>query len=203
MLGVQVAPIHTATGREVWYRDPARTEVVEWDLYTALSRQCRYAGAVDWTVLQHLALCVELARPYGPEVVAYAAAHDLHEAYVPDLPWALCRLVSEYADLSNAWEAHVHQAVGLAWPAPVAIEERVKILDRVAVAVEVHTVPSSARIRAEVVANIGAPAETLLDAGRSCLVQPRGLWGRVWRALPVGRSSSAVFDGVPDLGMVS
>jgi hypothetical protein len=198
--GAQPAPIHTATGRHVWYLEPSRTAVVEQDLYAHLSRQCRYAGAVEWTVLQHLALCVELARPYGPDVMAYAAAHDLHEAYVPDLPWALARLLPGYAELSNAWEQHVHTSVGLEWPPPVAIEERVKRIDILAVHLEVHAVPSSVAIRQALVETYGAPpSEALLDAARACQVQPRGLWARVWGALPLGKRGSAVLSGNCDI----
>lgn len=201
--GPQRYPIHTATGREVWYLEPARTEVVEWDLYLALSRQCRYAGAVEWTVLQHLALCVALAEPYGVEVQRYAAAHDLHEAYVPDLPWILTRLLP-YKELGVPWERHVHEAVGLTWPPPESVEHRVHAIDRLAVWLEVHAVPSSEAIRTAVAAEHDgkAPPESLLDLARACLIQPRGLWARVWRTLPIGASSSRVLEGLHDPGMV-
>lgn len=118
------------------------------DVKTALSRQCRYAGAVDVSVLAHSALCVLLADTMVDHALvtpstskdgmlrkrlrAYAAAHDLHEAYVTDVPSPLKRLLPAYKVIEERWERYVHARAGLVWPGPVLVHD----IDRRAVVVE-------------------------------------------------------------------
>ena len=54
-----------ASGEGVWFEHPERTRILPMDLRVHLSRLCRYNGALDWSVLQHLALCVELGTLYS------------------------------------------------------------------------------------------------------------------------------------------
>jgi hypothetical protein len=127
-----------ASGEPVWFREPHRTVVRPADLRAHLPRVIRYNGALPWSVLQHLALCVELAEALGfpTPAVPYIAAHDLHEAVVGDLPTHLKQLVPAFRDIEDAWEAHVHRSLGLDWPVPEPVRASVKRVDQIALAVE-------------------------------------------------------------------
>lgn len=121
--------------------DFARPDVtlVEDDLVHGLSRSRRYAGVVDITVLEHLALCVKLAEimfPGNRAVAAYVAAHDLHETYFPDIPSPLKKLIPQYKTMEAAWEAHVHRQLGLSWPLDAPVQGRVHEIDFRAPAIE-------------------------------------------------------------------
>ena len=130
--------ITTRTGRHPVMSDPAGFEVVPEDLRYALSRQCRYAGHCDVTVLQHLHICIQLAHLYGYDAAAtaYCAAHDLHEAYVQDIVRPLKALLPDYQRIEALWEAHVHRAVGLEWPLDPLMAQQVKRVDQRAVICE-------------------------------------------------------------------
>ena len=114
-LMMQQTHMRTASGQPIWYEDPSKTVVCWQDLAAGLVRQRRYAGALNWSIAQHLALCVELARlrGYSDRLVALCAAHDLHEAYTLDLPKGLKECLPGYWGIEAAWEKHVHQWLGL------------------------------------------------------------------------------------------
>ena len=134
----QKTPMRTATGEPIWVLEPEKTTVRWFDLKTALSNQRRYHGFLDWTIAQHLALCTRLAinepDTYAEEeeihdgmsldektsiyrrraeMIAAAAAHDLQEAYVMDLPKGLKECCPNYQVIENRWEKHVHESLGL------------------------------------------------------------------------------------------
>lgn len=119
------------SGEEIWFAHPERTRVYGIDLWAGLSRINRYHGQFGpWSVLEHLALCSGLVRHHPAmadvrgdrhgRIVAAVCAHDLHEAYVLDLPTGLKRAVPGYAAIEDAWESHVHRSVGL--PAPAEMD---------------------------------------------------------------------------------
>lgn len=116
----QKTQMRTHVGQPVVYGDPSQTEVYWADLLVALSRQPRYCGFIEWTILQHLALCVLIARIRNrtDRIVALCAGHDLHEAYVLDIPKGLKECLPGYAPIEAAWERHVHESLGLALPKP-------------------------------------------------------------------------------------
>jgi hypothetical protein len=94
---------------------------------------------MDWTVLQHLTLVILLARRVynnEAEVVAYAAAHDLHEAYLPDIVRPLKQRLPAYVAMEERWEAHVHTSLGLSWPPSDEVRKKVKAVDDRAVPIE-------------------------------------------------------------------
>jgi len=134
----QAFPIATATGQPVWYDDPSKTEILADDLRIQLARIRRYGGAIDVTVLQHTALCVELARAAGVDanILCFVAAHDLHEAYILDLPTPMKAFLVGYAEMEEAWAQRVHEALGLGWPLHPKIAEVVKMVDRWSLSVE-------------------------------------------------------------------
>lgn len=137
----QTMKMGTFSGQEVWYLEPHRTEIIESDLYEHLQNQGRYAGAIKVSILFHSALCVELAQRenHTPEVVAYCAAHDLHEAYVGDIPSPLKQVLPEFGErIERPWEEHVHRSLGMLYPPPAErmVPEKVKHIDLRALVVE-------------------------------------------------------------------
>lgn len=131
----------TRSGAAVWFERPDETEIVLGDLYGALRHQRRYGGVIDVTVLRHLALCVRLSRRLeveDPRVAAYLAAHDLHEAYVIDVPTGLKECLSDYVAIEERWAERVHRAFGLAYPVPEEIRGEVRRVDKRALVVEMY-----------------------------------------------------------------
>lgn len=132
--------IVTASGQAVWFRWPERTPVVPRDLRVQLATIRRYQGVIDVPILAHLALCVRLAEALGaPEGARpYVAAHDLHEAYVGDLPTRLKPLVAGWAQLERSWEAWVHRCLRLDQAAGYGLSAWVRLIDRAALWAEMH-----------------------------------------------------------------
>lgn len=113
------ADLHTATGLPLWYLEPHRTPVRPEDLRIHCTHARRYAGAINVPLLLHLAICVTIARSLGypDDVIRAVAAHDLHEAYVGDIPTRLKRYLGEsWREIEDVWERRVHAAFGLEVP---------------------------------------------------------------------------------------
>jgi hypothetical protein len=134
----QPFPGFTASGAEIDYLRPELTKIVLEDCLLPLSRMGRYAGLIPVTVLEHLALCVELAKYHSLDdvEVALCAAHDLHEAIMVDLPTPLKALLPDYRAIEDRWEAHVHRQLGLPWPRSEKQVKRVHFIDARAAVVE-------------------------------------------------------------------
>ena len=135
-------PYWTYTGNRIDVLRPENTPIDHADIYRGLLHQRRYAGHT-WkpiSILDHLTLCVSLARrlKYSKKRVALCAIHDMHEAYVLDLPAGLKDALPEYKErIENPWEARVHRALGHDWPLDDLDAAAVKTVDRMALAVEV------------------------------------------------------------------
>ena len=135
-------PYWTYTGKRIDVLRPEDTPIDHADIYRGLLHQRRYAGHT-WkpiSILDHLTLCVSIARrlDYSKQRIALCAAHDMHEAYVLDLPAGLKDALPEYKErIENPWEAHVHHALGYDWPLDDLDAVAVKVVDRMALAVEV------------------------------------------------------------------
>lgn len=113
------ADLHTATGLPLWYLEPHRTPVRPEDLRIHCTHARRYAGAINVPLLLHLAICVTIARALGypDDVIRAVAAHDLHEAYIGDIPTRLKRYLGEsWREIEDVWERRVHAAFGLEVP---------------------------------------------------------------------------------------
>ncbi len=137
----QRTPMLTATGEPVIYTDPSCTRVLGMDVFLHLSTQRRYLGAIDVPILLHLALCTRLAQrsKLSQEVIAYAAAHDVHEAYIGDMPTALKEVLPSWkALIEDPWEGHVHRQLGLEWPPAPRTTRLVKAIDLTALLVEMR-----------------------------------------------------------------
>ncbi len=136
---MQTRPIFTRGGAEVWYAHPERTPIDEVDVVSHLSALVRYLGACPVTVLNHSLLCYTLGRAYGYGAgsLPYLLAHDLHEAYIGDVPGPLKQVLGEvWHKVENRWAEYVHSALGLDWPVPFPMSEHVAHVDRRAMVVE-------------------------------------------------------------------
>lgn len=178
------------SGALIDYIDVERTQVTDEDLQVQLSRLCRYNGAVEFSVLQHLALCAMMAKPHGPVVAGYAAAHDLHEAYIGDLIGPLKlqpALRAAWKPIEDRWERHVHAQMGLPWPAQEQTAEIVKAIDIRALNVE--TVACEAHPNLTMRMPQGPPVTGREhDQARLCLsMRPPALWKVVIEAIRTAR----------------
>lgn len=138
MEGKQTLKFATFTGQPVKFLTPRNTEIIWDDIGFALGNECRFNGHVPWTVLQHTGLVIKLAQSsgYTKEEIAYTAAHDLHEAYVSDMVGPMKEVLTEWKRIEERWEKHVHTSLGLEWPVPAEIKEKVKHCDNRALVIE-------------------------------------------------------------------
>lgn len=175
-----VPDITTATGQPVWFTQPWRTQIVEDDLRIALGNARRYGGHYDVTILQHLALCVELAQleGYSPVEVALCAVHDMHEAYVTDVPGPMKRYLGDaWRDIESTWVQRLHEHFGLPY---WRHQDRVKRIDQLALIVEMfhkgHPLIDVAKMRAGI-----EPTTEHLIAGEYvlCWSSPAVAWHTV------------------------
>jgi len=140
--------IGTASGKRIYYLRPDLAVIDEWDLYMGLKNQRRYAGQLNVTILEHLCLCIflvaharrgDMPLPVDMDmerVGMHLAAHDLHEAFVLDLPSPLKAVLPEYKErIERPWEKRVHEHFGLELPSG-DMKVLVKYFDRLAYFVE-------------------------------------------------------------------
>jgi 5'-deoxynucleotidase YfbR-like HD superfamily hydrolase len=85
-----------------------------------LARTYRYTGHTPYpyTVAQHSVYVGTIAGALHPPARVYGLIHDLHEAYIGDLPSPIKRLVSGYDKIEAAAERAVLLALGLPEPTP-------------------------------------------------------------------------------------
>jgi hypothetical protein len=190
-----VAECVTYTGRTVDYERPETTDVDYVDLQVQLSRMCRYNGAIQWSVLQHLALCTHLAQPHGALVQGYAAAHDLHEAYIGDIAKPIIRgtpLWEPWMKLEETWASHVHRQMGLNWPPPAQVRELVHAIDMRCLYIETCIAGGSEALREHPTVRRGGLPLSKREADLAALVHgqsPPALWNTVHSALVAAREA--------------
>lgn len=126
------------SGEPLWFLDPTQTRIRPEDVKQNLGNLCRYNGGIEWSVLQHSILCLALAKVHGydPALWPNVASHDFAEAYIGDLPTGLKQVVPGWRPIEDAWDAHVHESLGLQWPVPEEIHRQVKFIDHRALVVE-------------------------------------------------------------------
>ena len=126
----------TISGEPVWYDEPQHTRILARDLRVHLAHQRRYLGAIDVSVLAHLAITVQIAREWGcgNDILRRMAIHDAHEAFVGDVPTKLKKHLPGWAALELAWERRVHEAFALVLVDEVSppVRRLVKEIDRAA-----------------------------------------------------------------------
>ena len=125
---------HSGEGYDL--SSPAGTIHLE-DLYQGLTTIRRYNGQMDVTIMQHLAYCAAYStatEPKNHRLAAYAAAHDLHEAYVGDMNYHLKAQCPGFVRIEEMWENYVHDQMGL--PLAHRPSEQVRMIDMRALVVE-------------------------------------------------------------------
>lgn len=148
----------TASGHSVWFDQPERTGIDMRDIKIHSTNMCRYNGAVQWRLIQHLCLCVELAPLYTyllpkdpfschPIIqTGYAAIHDFHEIYVGDVVTGFKQHLPDFQRIENNWEQYLHDYLGM--PLDKKDTPFVKTIDMRALAIEMDQLkhPAAARI---------------------------------------------------------
>lgn len=97
------------------YDRPEDVTLYETDLYHGCRTETRYLGVILVPLLEHLALCVLIARHghASAKIKATCAAHDLSEVYLRDLPTGLKDLLPDYKALESRWQTRIYNALGL------------------------------------------------------------------------------------------
>lgn len=141
----------TASGQHIYFRKPELTKILLEDLAVHASNICRYNGAVRWPLINHLALCIDLAVDYQEHLetyikykpvaintinLGYVALHDFHEIYTGDMVTGLKTHCKDYSKIENNWERWVHKSMGLPKGHPVEDVQLVKLIDRAALCLE-------------------------------------------------------------------
>ena len=179
----------TISGWAVNFLQPELTPIDPEDLRRSTINICRYNGHIDWRLVQHLWLVVELARffyPGDPLAWYYCGTHDLHETLVQDIVSGFKRYLSEYEDIEHSWELHVHKSLGFPWK--MRPHEKVKHIDRRALVIEMIALHHPA---GEYVSRYygGMPtADELQIMSDVRALSPHECWDRLWATLNQGRT---------------
>lgn len=92
------------------------------DIANALSYQCRYAGHVSfhYSVLHHSLLASYVMELYEGDPLE-GLCHDLHEAYITDLPTPIKRVLGpSWYQFEDAFQAQIYKALGLNLDVPMS-----------------------------------------------------------------------------------
>lgn len=92
------------------------------DIANALSYQCRYAGHVNfhYSVLHHSLLASYVMQLYEGDPLE-GLSHDLHEAYITDLPTPIKRVLGPtWYEFENAFQVQIYKALGLELDVPMS-----------------------------------------------------------------------------------
>ena len=151
-------------GTKIWYLYPERTILNLSEIPLHLDNLRRFQGARDVTILDHLCLCVKLAKSdvfkkflseqhslhplyNNHEVqVGYAGVHDWTEWILGDIPKGLKKHLPDYQALEHKWDIYLHKAIGL--PLVYRNKSFVKAIDSCSVVLEALAThhPSADRI---------------------------------------------------------
>lgn len=133
----------TIAGNEISFWKPQETTISIDDLRTHTMNICRYNGAVNWRLVQHLALCGKWVSANNiPNLnkaqliiqTGYAVLHDMHEVYLGDVVTGLKKYLNSYQDLETLWEIYVHDQLEL--PIEYRKHEFIRYADKRALIIE-------------------------------------------------------------------
>jgi hypothetical protein len=129
------------SGVRFWPLDPHPDEVLVIDIAWPLAGRPRWNGHGNrwYSIAEHIIRVANVVRffaeseGWAPEMIelayAYGRLHDAAEAYLPDLPSPIKRLIPEWPDLENKIQETIHAAFGLG-AMPPEIEHLVERADR-------------------------------------------------------------------------
>ncbi len=136
--------IQTSTGVRFEYMAPTAAMVTLFDVSHALSRLCRFNGAVRgfWSVASHSVLVADVAADMAKargldeiEAGYRGLLHDAVEAYVGDMPRPLKDLLPPYKEVENRCERAVRAYFGID-KQDDAIDQIIKKADLILLATE-------------------------------------------------------------------
>lgn len=115
------------------------------DLVVHTGRERRFGGFgnTEWTVLHHSVFCcflwLRLSKrlPDDPAILRHVLLHDMHEAYVGDIPAPVKAELDGLKDLESRIDDRIRQRLGYA--APTEEQRRlVKLVDKMALVAEAY-----------------------------------------------------------------
>ncbi len=130
------------SNQKIYFDKPWLYTVTQLDIVRYGIGQRRYNGGIDWSIMQHHALCLELARVFFNEspdlkiIEGYVAVHDEHEGVVGDMTSGLKKFCPGFKEIEVLWERHFHNSQGL-WYKYRPLKE-VKWIDMRALELEMH-----------------------------------------------------------------
>lgn len=115
------------------YNEPHKSDVMIYDIASALSKVCRFAGHIHgfYSVAQH-AYNVSLIVP--PEHAFTGLMHDTSESFTNDLPTPLKTAIPAFKDLEVRIESAMAERFGFTYPLP----DEVRLADLQMLAIEKH-----------------------------------------------------------------
>jgi hypothetical protein len=114
--------MQTRNGIAFYPIDPRPEEINIFDISSALSKQCRYAGHCirPYSVAEH---CVHVSMASPHEYALTALMHDASEAYLVDIPRPLKRMMSQYREIEAKLEQVIADKYNLTYPFPKAVKD--------------------------------------------------------------------------------
>jgi hypothetical protein len=110
--------LRTWRGKTISVLTPTAAEVHVADIVTPLFRIVRFSGHTSrpWTVGEHTILALLIAKHCSPLVsqqeLTGILLHDLHEAYIGDIPRPIARCLKGLPDLRERFDAAIYEALG-------------------------------------------------------------------------------------------
>lgn len=94
------------------------------DMAHALSYQCRYAGHVKfpYSVAQHSLIASYALEAVGGDPLE-GLCHDMHEAYITDLPTPVKRVLGPaWYEFEDQFQAQIYRALDLPFSVPMSVD---------------------------------------------------------------------------------
>lgn len=109
--------IQTYTGRWIDPLNPEPEQIVIEDIAHSLSLQCRFNGHClsFYSVADH---CIRVAWALSDKFSKWGLFHDAAEAYLPDMPRPIRRVLPGYKELEDVFLKVIAVRFDLPWPIP-------------------------------------------------------------------------------------
>ena len=128
--------ITTASGRELDFLNPDKSNIVLNDILIGLHKTSRFAGQYEgdlYTVLEHSVLVYDILKlRQQEEYLLEGLLHDAHEAYTGDVPTPLKRLCADFENI----EQRLDKVIRMKYHLPPQMSQAVKEADRTALYIE-------------------------------------------------------------------
>ena len=190
----------TAQGHIIDFDRPYDTVIDLKDIREHISNIRRFNGAIDVTLMHHLALAVKLSdwclirswrndgtNPQRRIQNGYCAAHDFSEVYVGDIVTGLKRRLPGYKKLENKFDEHLHNKLGM--PLKYRDYDHMKKVDTMCLALEMIYAdhPAADRVCNKLDYNItdemNEIAREIISLNTSKITHNRKLWKIIVEAI--------------------